>query len=200
MQQQQQATNNKRLGVGSSARGVQAPWFFASHEWSAPTFFVKLFEEGQKWRPPAIRRPTKFWSKNYPPFAAWSLLVLHLVLQKSIGAPKGVWTVHRLSLVVSSAAPAEIKLQKTLIFFDKIDDDSRSCAINRLPTWSIPAIYTSVDSMDLVWCSGRSVVALTDRNVLVGNMRTVSRWAESAPISRGRIQLLEWTIDIQQST
>jgi len=40
---------------------VQAPWFFASHEWSAPTFFVKLFEEatgGEKIAPEQIAPPT----------------------------------------------------------------------------------------------------------------------------------------------
>jgi hypothetical protein len=40
--------------LGFDCRGGQALWFVRSPEWFAPTFFVKLFWEGQKWPPPPL--------------------------------------------------------------------------------------------------------------------------------------------------
>ena len=85
---------------------------------------------------------------------------------------------HLLSLVVSSATPEKNKLQNHAIFLTKLRFQRihrRPVAINRQPTWLIPRIFTSVDSIDLGGCSGASVATSIDRNVLVGVIPAMSR-------------------------
>ena len=82
------------------------------------------------------------------------------------------------SLVASSAHPIENKLTNHAIFLTKLRFQRihrRPDAINRQPTWFIPRIFTSVDSIDLGGCAGALVVISIDSNVLVGVVTAMSR-------------------------
>ena len=82
------------------------------------------------------------------------------------------------SLVVSSAHPVEILLPNQPILVTKLRFQRMHRhldATNRQPTWFIPRIFTSVDSIDLGGCSGASVATLIDSNVLVDIIPAMSR-------------------------